>query len=148
MRISLKKVPTAKWIAFVLLVLGIIGYLFSAYTSKATDQPVRVIYETPSGKVLFDHKAHIDKTKYGLSCTDCHHHPDDEEEAINYSCNDCHVTDTDQSNNQICLDCHEQADIEGVEINNQVEPTHTRGECIQCHREFGRGPVTCNNCHG
>lgn len=150
---SNKQLQISVWITAILLVVGILIYIFTAFADKKSDAnqeekpPIRVLYNTPSGKVLFDHKAHTSETKYGLSCIDCHHHPEDEEEAIR-SCNDCHVYPNKETTvNPTCLDCHEEDEVEGVETNNQVHPAHSRGECIKCHREFGKGPVDCNTCH-
>jgi len=142
-----KELQLAKWITVILLGIGILSYGFVAFTTKSKDEPVRVMYKTPGGKVLFDHKTHASETKYGLSCRDCHHHPENEEDAIR-SCNFCHVNpDKDQSVNPNCLECHDQEDVEGVETNNLVDSTHSRGECIKCHTEFGKGPVKCEECH-
>jgi hypothetical protein len=145
--ISKKELQLAKWSIVILLVVGILGYIFTAYTTKAPDEPVKKIYDAAKGKVIFDHKTHTLETKYGLSCTDCHHHPQDEEEAIR-SCDYCHVyPDKNKPFNSNCLDCHDQEDIEGVKTNNQVDSTHSRGECIKCHTEYGKGPVECESCH-
>jgi len=152
MMTSNKKRELAKWIVGILLVIGICGYGFTAYKNKAnkntTHEPIRVMYQPATGKVLFDHKTHASETKYGLSCIDCHHHPEEEEDAIR-SCDFCHVyPDKDKSFNPNCLECHDQEDVEGVETNYLVDKNHTRGECIKCHTDFGKGPVECLSCHG
>jgi len=146
---SEKKLQLAKWITAILLVVGALSFIFTAYTTKAQNEPIRVLYKTAKGKVLFDHKTHTSETKYGLSCADCHHHPQDEEEATAIgSCKECHVyPDKDTTIHPTCMDCHEEDEIEGSETNNQVDSTHSRGECIKCHTEYGKGPVDCETCH-
>jgi len=148
MMISEKQLKLGKWITVILLAIGAFSYILSSYSTKAqNNEPVRILYKTPGGKVLFDHKTHTSEMKYGLSCTDCHHHPQDEEEAIR-SCNDCHLyPDKATAVHPTCMDCHDQEEVEGVETNKQVDSTHSRGECIKCHQEFGKGPVTCEMCH-
>ena len=152
MMTSEKKLQLAKWITAILLVVGALSYIFTAYARKTQEgsiqhEPVRVLYETAKGKVLFDHKTHTSETKYGLSCIDCHHHPEDEEEAIR-SCNFCHLYPAkDEAFHPNCLDCHDREEVEGVETNNQVDSTHSRGECIKCHTEYGKGPIDCEKCH-
>jgi hypothetical protein len=151
MMTSKKQLQLAKWATIILLIVGLISYIFTAYAKKSREsqvhEPIRILYKTPGGNVLFDHKIHTLETKYGLSCTDCHHHPEDEEEAIR-SCNFCHLYPTkDTSTHPNCLDCHDQEDVEGVKTNNQVDTTHSRGECIKCHNDFGKGPVDCETCH-
>lgn len=152
MMTSKKQLQLAAWIAAILLVVGTLSYIFTAKAQKEQEEqvnkpPIRVLYKTKKGKVLFDHKTHTQETKHGLSCTDCHHHPEDEEEAIR-SCNDCHVyPDKDTTVHPTCMDCHEQEEIEGAETNRQVDSNHSRGECLKCHTEYEKGPVECMKCH-
>ena len=82
-----REMKIAYIIIIVLLFVGVISY--AAFPAKAPEEPVRVMYKVVAGKVLFDHKAHTAESGYGLSCTDCHHHPEDEEESL-IACGDCH----------------------------------------------------------
>lgn len=159
---SKKQLKLSIWIAAILLVVGTLIYIFTALAEKKphTDlektPPIRVLYDTTNGKVLFDHKTHTSETKYGLTCQDCHHHPpEDEEEAIR-SCNFCHLYNKEKTPYPNCLLCHDEEEIEGVKVNKRVDSTHSRGECIKCHREFGKGPghiefgketQECETCH-
>jgi len=138
-------------VIILLLLIGTLSYICLAKENKAGDdsqpkEPIRVLIKTKNGNVLFDHNTHTSKSRYGLLCTDCHHHPGDSDEQ--QSCKDCHVKlDKDKAFNENCLDCHDPEEIEGAEINRQVDSAHLRGECIKCHTEYGTGPVDCKKCH-
>lgn len=144
-------------VIILLLMIGTLSYISLAKENNAKkdaqpEEPIRVLMKTKNGDVLFDHKIHTVKSGYGLSCIDCHHHTNDEEEAFTYSCNDCHMqTEKDAPINPTCLDCHEEEEVEGAEINRQVDNSHLRGECIKCHAEYGKGPMNskedCKKCH-
>jgi hypothetical protein len=130
-------------LAIHLLFIGIICY--AAFPSKAPDQPLRTAYQTPAGKVLFDHQTHISNQGYGLACIDCHHHPSDEEESL-ISCNYCHQKlPENKSYSDSCFDCHEEDEIEGSEVINNVDAAHQ--QCIGCHEDYGIGPIECSECH-
>lgn len=155
MKILKKEPQLAKLFAVIILLLLIstLSYVFSPGANEAADdsqpkEPIRVLMNTKNGKVLFDHSTHASKSGYGLSCTDCHHHPSDEEEAVQRSCDYCHVNpDKNKAFNENCLECHDQEEVEGVETNRLVVNNHQRGECIKCHTDFGKGPVDCKKCH-
>jgi hypothetical protein len=130
-------------LAIHLLFIGIICY--AAFPQKVPDQPLRTVYHTAAGKVLFDHQTHISDQGYGLACADCHHHPSDEEESL-VSCNYCHQKlPEDESYPESCLDCHDEDEIEGSEIINNVDAAHQ--QCIGCHEEFEADAVECSECH-
>ena len=61
----------------VLLFVGAISY--AAFPAKTLDEPVRLMYKTVAGKVLFDHKTHYTESGYALACNECHHHPEEPE---------------------------------------------------------------------
>jgi len=139
-------------IAYILIVVfffvGVISY--AAFPAKTPDEPIRLMYKTVAGKVLFDHKTHYAESGYGLACNECHHHPEepeDEEEAL-LKCGYCHqVPSEDQTYPESCLDCHEAEDLEESEMIKQSDAFHS--QCEKCHQEVGAGPEKerCNWCH-
>jgi hypothetical protein len=129
-------------LAGILLVVGIFSY--AAYSAEPPDTPLRVMYQTVAGKVLFDHKAHFSPEHFGVSCQDCHHHPYDEPDLR--SCVVCHqVVEEESGVPEACLDCHDIDEIEGMEMSKSSDAAH--GQCIDCHDEYEAGPVDCNGCH-
>jgi hypothetical protein len=84
---SKKQLLFAYGLAIHLLLVGIICY--AAFPAKAPDEPIRIMYQTNAGKVLFDHYTHTAASGYGASCFDCHHHPSDDDSAL-IACGECH----------------------------------------------------------
>ncbi|MGD2009937.1 MAG: hypothetical protein PVI76_02510, partial [Desulfobacterales bacterium] len=70
-----KELQLAYRLAITLFVVGVAGYAYTAFSAKPPGEPIRVMYKTTAGKVLFDHKTHSADAGYGISCYDCHHHP-------------------------------------------------------------------------
>jgi len=145
---SQKELKLAYSLAVIMLIVGVISY--AAAPAQTPDKPMRIMYKTVAGKVLFDHKTHAIETGYGLACTDCHHHPEDpedEEEALK-SCGVCHqVPPEGEKFPKSCLDCHEPDEIEDSEISTKADAFHN--QCESCHKESGVGPEEnrCNWCH-
>jgi len=104
-------------LAGVLFLVGVICY--AAFPQEAPDEPVRLMFKTTAGKVLFDHKTHTVDAGYDIPCDDCHH---DGDEPI--ACGECHEADSDLKRADAI---HEQ--------------------CKGCHEESGAGPVACSACH-
>jgi len=130
-------------LAICLLVVGIVSY--TAFSAKAPEQPIRVMYWGAAGKVLFDHQTHSSETGYAVSCYDCHHHPPEDETALR-ACGDCHTqTEVPVAENETCLECHDAEDIEDSEIPLRSDAYH--GQCVVCHQDFEAGPVECSGCH-
>ncbi|MEJ2037398.1 MAG: cytochrome c3 family protein [Desulfosarcinaceae bacterium] len=148
-----------------LLLIAIVCY--AAFPAKKPEVPVRIMFYTNAGKVLFNHELHTSPQGYALGCSDCHHaHPDGEEIAP-FACNLCHPPRPE--NMQVpesCLDCHDASEIEDPDIMTFGDAMHM--QCTQCHEAFGRGPlyqgflskeakeelktkpnpwVDCNKCH-
>jgi hypothetical protein len=135
--ISKKELQFATGLAAVLLFVGVICY--AALPPKAPEEPIRIMFMSTAGKVLFDHKTHTAETGYGYACNDCHHHPSDGEAL---ACGDCHLK-TEEELAPVCLECHEADEVEaaikrGDSFHNQ---------CIGCHNEIGAGPMECSDCH-
>ncbi len=138
-----KTLQLAYTVAAALLFVGILSY--AAPPAKPPEKPLRIMYRSLTGKVMFDHKAHFSPERYGISCQDCHHHPGGEDTDLR-ACGDCHQPPTDaEPVPAACLDCHYPEDVEGMEMSKSVEAAHA--QCIDCHREYDAGPVECLACH-
>ena len=134
-------------VAIHLFLIAVICY--AAFPVKAPEQPIRLMYQTNAGKVLFDHKTHAADTGYGLSCFDCHHHPPDDDMAL-VACGKCHATDPQEGVvPEYCLECHDASDVEDAEYPKRSDAFHK--QCIQCHEQYGKGPQSgsnnCSKCH-
>jgi hypothetical protein len=135
------------YLAGVLLVIGTISY--AAFPVKTPEQPIRIMFKSVSGNVLFDHKIHGSDSGYGNSCEDCHHHPG-EGEADFRACEDCHqIPPEGESVPTACLDCHDATEVEDTEILKSADAFHQ--QCRGCHEDFGAGPgpgsEECSSCH-
>jgi c(7)-type cytochrome triheme protein len=148
-----KELQLAYGMGIILLIVGFFSY--AAFPAKSPDKPVRLMYNTVAGKVLFDHKTHTSDTGYGISCKDCHHpHPPDqyeevpEDQEITYqACGDCHqIPEGDVNVPQSCLECHEPDE---VKISKKSDAFHS--QCESCHQDSGAGPADkdkrCDWCH-
>ncbi len=123
---SKKELQIAYTLAIVFLVIGVLCY--SAFSSTETpDPPVRIMFKCVAGKVLFTHATHTDESKYGVSCSDCHHNLDEDDE---------------DPQPETCGSCHEQIS-DDEETPKRSDAFHS--QCIGCH-ESG-GPTECNACH-
>ena len=143
---SNKETQRSVALAVILLIVGVLCY--AAFPAKSSDKPVRLMFQCTAGKVLFDHKIHTDDSGYGISCTDCHHHPEDEDSAA-VSCGGCHPK-SDKDNAavlQSCGECHEPDEIEDTELVKRSDAFHS--QCIDCHKESEAGPQAkeCALCH-
>jgi hypothetical protein len=140
-----KELQLAYRLAITLFIVGVAGYAYSAFSTKPPDEPIRVMYKTTAGKVLFDHKTHSADTGYGISCYDCHHHPPEDESALQ-ACSVCHPMEAEEGIiPESCLECHDADEIEDTETVKRLDAYHT--QCIDCHKAVGAGPVDCNSCH-
>ncbi|BBO74987.1 hypothetical protein DSCW_24040 [Desulfosarcina widdelii] len=134
-------------LAIHLLLVGIICY--AAFPTQTPDEPIRIMYQTNAGKVLFEHHTHTDAFGYGAACFDCHHHPSDDEAAL-IACGQCHQGPAEDGGQpEVCLDCHDESDIEDTEMSSRADAFHT--QCTECHEQFGKGPPSgsenCSACH-
>lgn len=127
-------------VAIHLLVISVICY--AAFPVTAPDEPIRLMYQTNVGKVIFDHQTHAADTGFGLSCFDCHHHPYDDDMAL-VACGQCHsVVPKEGEVPEYCLECHDSTEIEDAEYPKRSDALHQ--QCTQCHLEFGKGPLYQN----
>ena len=115
-------VNTRRVIAYVVMVVcflvGVVCY--GAYSGISPDEPVRIMFKSTAGSILFDHKGHLSESGYGIDCGLCHHEDEDDPA----SCSDCHDGDSDV---------------------NRADAFH--GQCKGCHEEEDAGPVQCSECH-
>ncbi len=140
---SNKEMRIAYGLAVVLLIIGVLSY--TAFSAKAPEEPIRLMFKTSTGKVLFQHKIHTVPSGYGASCFDCHHHPEDDESAIR-SCGDCHGVGDDAGQAlETCMECHDSDEIEDYEMVKRSDAFHS--QCIDCHKDFEKGPAECSGCH-
>ncbi len=108
----------------ILFVVGLISY--TAFATKAPEEPVRIFFTSIGGSVLFDHKGHASDSGYGIPCKDCHHELEDDK-GKPAACGECHSKDETQ-------DAPKKADA-------------FHKVCKDCHKEGGQGPVDCRSCH-
>lgn len=138
-----KEMRFAVGLAVVLLIIGV--FCYAAFSAKAPEEPIRMMFTASAGKVLFQHKIHTVPSGYGASCYDCHHHPEEDEAAIR-ACGDCHDASGDlEGVMATCMECHYEDEIEGYEISKRGDAFHN--QCINCHKDFGNGPLECTECH-
>jgi hypothetical protein len=110
-------------LTIILLVVGVVCY--AAFPAKAPENPVRIMFKSTAGNVLFDHKVHTSEEGYGYGCKDCHHTLEDKGERPE-SCGECH------------------------EVNSEEPPKRSDAfhkQCQGCHQDSGQGPVKCSQCH-
>ncbi|MDX9786817.1 MAG: cytochrome c3 family protein [Desulfobacterales bacterium] len=136
-----KELKLAYVLAIALLVVGVICYMVPA---KAPAQPLRMMYQTVAGRVLFNHQIHLGESGYGISCRDCHHHPEDGSDTS--GCGACHSLPAEgKTVPDACLACHEPDELEEVTMSKRADAFHA--QCVQCHNEYESGPVECSGCH-
>lgn len=119
---SKKELQVAYGMVVVFLFVGIL--CFSVLSPAAPDQPVRIMFQSTAGKILFDHQVHLGEEGYGIECLDCHHNI--EEDDI-YNCSECHESESDDE-----------------EMPSRPDAFHS--QCIDCHDDQG-GPAECAKCH-
>lgn len=118
-----KEQIVAYWITGILFLIGVVCY--AAFPDQAPEQPVRIMFKSTGGKVLFDHKFHFSEDGYGIECTDCHHDIEDP-----------------KTRPSSCSECHEPDAEDGVKRSDAL---HT--QCIGCHEDSGGGALKCAECH-
>ncbi|MBN2160166.1 MAG: cytochrome c3 family protein [Spirochaetes bacterium] len=119
-----KIAPFAAMALFVLI--GIIGY-----SIEKSSTPVRVLFSTNGGDVVFQHEAHVrdyDQRK----CQNCHHNMWSDSLERGWKCRSCHREGADYEN--ICEDRAPHRQCIGA-------------NCIACHADLGIDPKECSFCH-
>jgi len=123
--VSKKELQTAYGLAIVLFIVGVVSY--AAFPAKTPEQPVRLMFHSIAGNVLFDHKTHTSPFGYGLSCRDCHH-----------------TLEEGETEASACIQCHE-SESDDPDVPKRGDAFHK--QCIDCHKQFGAGPQECASCH-
>ncbi|RLE15786.1 MAG: cytochrome C [Acidobacteria bacterium] len=100
------------------LVVGVVCY--GAFPQEEPEVPVRIMFKSKAGHVLFDHMAHVSESGDGLSCDQCHHEDADDPGR----CGECHDAESDVT---------------------RADAFH--GTCRGCHEDVEEGPVQCSGCH-
>lgn len=138
---SKKELQIAYGLAIILLVVGVLSYV--AFPAKAPDRPMRIMFKSAAGKILFDHKTHVEN--YGISCSDCHHHFEEDETELR-SCGECHIhPDQAEAEIQTCAECHDPDEVDVADALKRADAFHK--QCIGCHEENEVEPVECAECH-
>jgi hypothetical protein len=127
--VSKKELQTAYGLAIVLFIVSVVSYV--AFPAKTPDRPVRLMFHSIAGNVLFDHKTHTSPFGYGLSCRDCHH-----------------TLEEGETEATACIECHER-ESDDPDVPKRSDAFHT--QCTRCHKEIGAGPQEgpdgCVSCH-
>ncbi|MEJ2723954.1 MAG: cytochrome c3 family protein [Deltaproteobacteria bacterium] len=106
----------------ILTVVGVVCY--AAFPYRMPEQPVRIMFKSTAGNVLFNHKMHTSEQGYGYGCMECHHTLEDVSERP-LACGECHEPDSGEV--------------------KRSDAFHK--ECQGCHDDSGMGPVECSGCH-
>lgn len=141
---SKKEQRIAYGLAAILFIVGVLSY--AAFSAKVPEEPIRLMFQTSAGKVLFQHQLHTESSGYGVSCGDCHHHPEDDESALR-TCADCHdpVGEMTETVVNTCTECHDADEFEDMEMVKKSDAMHD--QCIDCHKDYEAGPIECSQCH-
>ena len=124
--VSKKELQMAYGVAVILFIVGVVSY--AAFPAKTPDRPVRLMFQSIAGNVLFEHNTHTAASGYGLSCRDCHHNLEEGE--------------TEEA--PACIECHEPQS-EDPEIPKRSDAFHQ--QCMNCHEQIEAGPQECASCH-
>lgn len=138
---SKKELQLAYGMAIILLVIG--GLCYAAFPLKAPEEPLRIAFQCTAGKVMYDHKTHTAESGYGIACSDCHHHPQGDQDTR--ACGQCHQIPADGAVPAACNDCHAPDEIAGSEMMKASDAFHS--QCIGCHKKMDAGPQECASCH-
>ncbi len=134
----------------ILLAIAIFGY---ALPDKTRAEPVRILFDNAGGKVIFDHKAHVED--YFIDCQSCHHESLASNPSPPMACGDCHgvaITDafredhTAEYTDEACVTCHH---VEFTKVVWDHEAHTGYADCTTCHHdpEISPEPVACSSCH-
>lgn len=123
---SNKELRLAYGLAIIFLIVGVLSY--AAFPAKAPETPLRIMFHSAAGKVLFDHQIHGSEVGYGAECADCHHELEAGEIEGAEACGACHEAESDDE-----------------DMPNRSDAFHQ--QCIGCHQDYGSGPEECAACH-
>jgi len=125
-------------LAIVCLVVGV--FCYSSLSAKAPEEPIRKMYKTVGGDVLFDHQTH--SGDYNLECVACHHDFDSDAGAgAPVSCGNCHQMEGE----------YVPAFGKGGRFNHDMHSDDYGLSCNDCHHDYneeeGGTPQMCSDCH-
>lgn len=140
---SKKDVKVACFIAVILFFVGVVCY--AKYPVQQPDEPVRVVYKSLAGDVVFDHGQHAEN----YDCTVCHHHGETDEFM---ACDKCHGAKTPAVVPSVCAGCHPLSEDDQdayAEHHAVLEDEPGQWACKDCHQlgKDGQVPVSCSQCH-
>lgn len=107
-------------------ILGIVGYSITS-----SDPPIRVLFKTKGGNVIFDHEAHSSTDEYNIKCDSCHHETDSDEKTMN--CRQCHRAGSE--------------DYDSICDDRSIHKQCIGANCIDCHKDEGIDVGDCKICH-
>ena len=124
-------------VAIVCLAVGVLCY--SSPAAAPPDPPLRLMFKTVGGNVLFDHQAHCDT--YGLGCQDCHHTQEAGGVEKPAECGSCHGVDSK----------YVPAFGKNGKFDHEKHSKDLGLACSDCHHEYEEGsgvkPQLCSDCH-
>jgi hypothetical protein len=107
----------------VFIIIAFWGYCYEQET-----EPIRVVFITKGGPVVFEHLEHTSPDGYELECESCHH---------NYSTEETKNENTSMN----CRECHYSKKLKTVCEDADVHKRCIGENCMQCHEE------NCEFCH-
>jgi hypothetical protein len=118
-----------------LVIAGIVFVIWGSTVFSQTNMKViqDEAFQSPQRPpAVFVHDEHNMKAKI-YDCSICHHVYQDGKKvpnamSIGQGCSDCHKVNGDGDNPIELMDAYHQ-------------------QCIECHQEQGKGPLTCGECH-
>ena len=116
-----------------LLLIGSLFFLVSAYSQEDMRFINADAFDNPQRPpAVFNHDEHNELAQIE-ECNECHHIYDEEGKRV----------EDESSEDQSCSDCHE------LEVSDR-KPALMKAfhiNCKGCHKEKGKGPVMCGQCH-
>jgi hypothetical protein len=139
---SQKETKLAYGLAAILLIVGVVCY--AAVPAEKPDEPVRKVYKSLGGDVMFDHQMHAQVD----DCAACHHHG---ETGDYMSCAECHRSADAKTVAPECMACHPLTGDTYVfdEHHGVLETEPEAWTCKDCHAlaEGEDIPASCSECH-
>jgi len=139
-------------VAVILAVVAIAGYLRPA---PAQEAPIRILFDTKGGKVIFSHISHY--RDYKMACATCHHESAERmDEPLR--CETCHALEYNQeftqghaasfADKKFCARCH-HAEFGGVVFEHDAHTDDYGADCTDCHHDsdIEPDPGSCMDCH-
>jgi len=114
-------------------------FCYSSPKAAPHESPVRLMFKTVGGNVLFDHQTHSDK--YGIRCVDCHHSQEEGSAELPGNCGACHGTESK----------YVPALGDKGKFDHELHSKKLGLVCSDCHHDYEEGdsggPQLCSDCH-